>query len=336
MSQSKEHQLTLPQKISTGFMYVFLNTLLRAFKIHPHTWNWWKDVKVYKNICYGDPLLPEHTLDIYQPKNPPKRSPVCLYIHGGGFTILSKDSHWMAALYLARKGYTVFSINYRLASKAPFPAAVQDAFLAAEWVQKHAEEYGADNSQWVISGESAGGNLTLGITLASCFEIGESWAQRIFDLNLPIKAIMPICGFLQVSNPERYTKRQKLSRFIKSRMTAISKRYLQGKRHPLADPILPLESKLELKRPFPPTLSFVGTKDPVLDDTRRLERALKERGIKHEVIYVPKGLHGFHLAIWTTSAQQAWQSQIEFLSRFVFFEKHEPDDLAEMDTEESL
>ena len=80
----------------------------------------------------------------------------------------------------------------------------------------------------------------------------------------------------------------------------------------------------------------MGTKDPVLDDTRRLERALKERGIKHEVIYVPKGLHGFHLAIWTNSAQQAWQSQIDFLNRFVSFEIHEPDDLAELDTEESL
>ena len=135
-----------------------------------------------------------------------------------------KDSHrWRHSISRDK----IYGLQ-QLSTAKLLPVAVQDALLA-EWVQKNAEKYGADTSQWVISGESAGGNLTLGITLASCFELGESWTQRIFDLNLPIKAIMPICGFLQVSNPERYTKRKKLSRFIKSRMTAISKRYLQGK-----------------------------------------------------------------------------------------------------------
>ena len=334
MDQSTSGPLTISQKCTTTFMSVFLNTLLQSFKMHPHTWRWWNDVIVEKNIRYGDPKIKDHVLDVYRPKNPPKHSPVCLHIHGGGFSLLSKDTHWMAALFLARQGYTVFTINYRLARKAPFPAAVKDTFIAAEWIHHNAENYGADNNQWVITGESAGGNLTLALALASCFELGESWSQRIFDLKLPIKAIMPICGFLQVSNPQRYTQKAKISALVKNRMMAVAKRYLRGKRHPLADPLLPLESSLPSKRPFPPTLAFVGTKDPVLDDTRRLEAALKTRGILHEVTYVPGGLHGFHLAIWTKIARKAWANQAKFLTRFISFEAA-PSDLDELDTEET-
>ena len=335
MDPSTSGSLTFMQRTSTTFMSVFLNSLLRSFRLHPHTWKWWKEVEVIRNVCYGDTSIKEHRLDIYRPKKSPAKSPVCMYIHGGGFTLLSKNTHWMAALFLAKKGYTVFSINYRLAGKAPFPAAVKDTFDAAAWIHEHAEEYGADNTQWIITGESAGGNLSLGLMLASCFELSESWAQRIFDLHLPIKAVLPICGFLQVSNPQRYTQKKKLSALIKSRMLAISKRYLQGKRHPLADPILPLESNLQPKRPIPPIMAFVGTKDPVLDDTRRLEAVLKKRNVTHEVSYIPKAIHGYHLAIWTPKAQESWHAQIQFLNRFVCFTS-ESIDQGELDTEESL
>ena len=335
MDASTSGSLTISQRASTIVMSILLNSLMRAFQLHPYTWNWWKDVKVHKNIRYGDTNIKEHLLDIYQPQNPPQKSPVCLYIHGGGFSLLSKNTHWMAALYLARQGYTVFSIDYRLASVAPFPAAVQDTFTAAEWVYKNAEKYGADNSQWVVSGESAGGNLSLGLMLASCFELSDSWAQKIFALNLPLKAVLPICGLLQVSNPQRYTNKKKLSKFIKSRIMAVSKRYLQGKRHPLGDPILPLESNLIAKRTIPPIMTFVGTKDPILDDTRRLEEALKKRDIPHEVQYIPGGIHGFHLAIWRPRAIASWEHQIQFLNRFLSF-TDERAKIADEDTEENL
>ena len=50
-----------------------------------------------------------------------------LYVHGGGFRILSKDTHWIMGLAFARRGFLVFNIGYRLAPKHPFPAAIADA-----------------------------------------------------------------------------------------------------------------------------------------------------------------------------------------------------------------
>lgn len=320
MDTSTSGPLTFKQKFSTRVMSVFLNGLLTGMRIHPYTWKWWKEVKVTKNVCYGDPSIKEHRLDIYQPKEKKGASPVVFYVHGGGFSILSKDTHWMAALLLARKGYTVFSINYRLATVAPFPAALHDTFTAAAWVHENAQNYGADNKQWLLSGESAGANLCLSLCIASCFQLGDKAAKDIYKLNLPIRLVIPACGLLQVSNPQRYTKKKKLSGFVKSRLMAVCKRYLQGQKHPLADPILLLESNLPPKRHLPPMMAFVGTKDPILDDTRRLEAALLRRKIKHEVVYYPKALHGFHLVVWTKSAKDCWEKQLAFIDKYLFFQ----------------
>jgi len=305
---------TIAQNSTRIIMSVFLNTVLRGMKALPHTWSWWKAVEVIKNVSYGDSNIAEHKLDIYRPINNAKPSPVVFHIHGGGFSILSKDTHWMAALLLAKQGYTVFTINYRLAQTSPCPAAVQDTFQAAKWVHANAEKYGADNSQWFVIGESAGGNLTLGLTLASCFQLESDWAREIFDLNLPIKACIPACGYLQVSNPERFMANKKISKFILSRILSVSKRYLRDGVHALADPLLILESEQSPDRPIPPIMAFVGTRDPILDDTRRLETALKKRNIEHRIDYYPGAVHGFHLALWKKDAKRCWQTILQFMN----------------------
>ena len=114
---------------------------------------------------------------------------------------------------------------------------------------------------------------------------------------------------------------------------AVSKRYLQGRRHPLADPIFPLESNLEPKR-LASNHDFCWDKRPVLDDTRRLETVLKNRSVIHEVTYVPKGISWISLAIWRPRAIASWQAQIRFLNRFIDFTS-ESMSLDEQDTEES-
>ena len=129
--------------------------------------------------CGGDPqrALParqsDHLLDIYIPRSlspdlVPGRDPavyaaphpVVLYIHGGAFRILSKDTHWVMALAFARRGFLVFSINYRLAPRHPFPAALQDAAAALQFVSQKAGDYQGDLRRLVLAGESAGRTLS--------------------------------------------------------------------------------------------------------------------------------------------------------------------------------
>ena len=105
------------------------------------------------------------------------------------------------------------------------------------------------------------------------------------------------------------------SAFVKIRIQAVSKRYLEGQSHALADPLLMFESDRPSDRPIPPIMAFSGTHDPVLDDTHRLDAALKRRKLDYEARYYPGAFHGFHLVVWSKDAQSCWSHQLQFMSK---------------------
>ena len=79
-------------------------------------------VEVEREISYRRTGERAHRLDVYRPRRGVRRpTPALLYVHGGGFRILSKDSHWLMGLAFARRGYTVFNVSYRLAPRHPRP-----------------------------------------------------------------------------------------------------------------------------------------------------------------------------------------------------------------------
>ncbi len=91
-----------------------------------------------------------------------KNQAVVLFFHGGGFTIGSLDSHDGLCRTLAEQtGAMVLALDYRLAPENPFPAAVNDAFAAYQWLLKHAAQIGADAARIAVMGDSAGGTLTI-------------------------------------------------------------------------------------------------------------------------------------------------------------------------------
>ena len=115
------------------------------------------------------PYAPEHgkrgLLDIYRPaagtvRPDGGRAPVLLQVHGGGWTIGSKDQQGIPLMqHLAAKGWICVAINYRLAPRDPFPAQIIDVKRAIAWVREHIGEYGGDPDYIAITGGSAGGHL---------------------------------------------------------------------------------------------------------------------------------------------------------------------------------
>lgn len=93
--------------------------------------------------------------------------PAVMFFHGGGWVIGSVDSHASLAAQMARQlDLPVISVDYRLAPEAPFPAAVEDAEAAARWVAERPAVLERDITGLVLTGDSAGGNLTIVTSIA--------------------------------------------------------------------------------------------------------------------------------------------------------------------------
>jgi acetyl esterase len=300
--------------VSSGFFH----GLSSVARLHPLARPERHHVEVIRDVRYADGDAPEHVLDIYRPTVRPGPWPVVLYVHGGGFRLLSKDTHWLMGLVFARFGYLVLNISYRLAPRHPYPAAIADTCAAYQWMVANAEAYGGDLDRIVVAGESAGANLVTALSVAATYRRDEPWARAVFDTGRVPSVAIPACGILQVTDVERFARRRKLPRWVRTVIGGVSQSYVGGTAAgdlDLADPLVVLERGEPPARPLPAFFVPVGTRDPLLPDTRRLERAVRAHGAPCEARYYPGELHAFHALIWRKQARRCWRDTLAFLER---------------------
>ena len=159
----------------------FFNGASRLGRLHPRAHPARHAVEKIADVRYHEGALREHLLDVWRPTHPtgarppPHRRwsgppwPIVFYVHGGGFRILSKDTHWIMSLGFARRGFLVFNVSYRLAPKHRYPCAIEDVCRAFAWVAANAGRFGGDTSRVVVAGESAGANLAASRALALAY-----------------------------------------------------------------------------------------------------------------------------------------------------------------------
>lgn len=88
--------------------------------------------------------------------------PVLVYLHGGGWTSFSLDTHdRLMREYAARSGGAVIGVDYSLSPEVRFPVALDEICDALGWLRKHGAGHGLDPARMVIGGDSAGANLAL-------------------------------------------------------------------------------------------------------------------------------------------------------------------------------
>ncbi len=111
----------------------------------------------------GGPLA----LRLYRPGPPgPPAPPLLVFLHGGGWVIGDLEIQDGLCRALAnRAGCAVLSVDYRLAPEHPFPAAADDAWAACRWAAACGADLGVDPGRLGVAGDSAGGNLALGVAL---------------------------------------------------------------------------------------------------------------------------------------------------------------------------
>ena len=125
-----------------------------------------RELAVIEDVACPGPAgdIPCRFYDSRESRDP---GPAVLFLHGGGFVIGDLDVyHALCTEFAHRLDLPVLSVDYRLAPETPFPAAPDDCEAAARWLASSPAELGREVTGLVITGDSAGGNLTIVTTHA--------------------------------------------------------------------------------------------------------------------------------------------------------------------------
>jgi acetyl esterase len=93
--------------------------------------------------------------------------PALIYFHGGGFVVGDLDTHdGLCRLFAHEGGFRVIAVDYRLAPEHKWPAPLDDAMAALDWIAENAPSLGVDAGRIAVGGDSAGGLVTACLTQA--------------------------------------------------------------------------------------------------------------------------------------------------------------------------
>lgn len=129
------------------------------------------DVDIIRDLEYAAPGGVALLADLYLPRMPAGRAPVIVWIHGGGWRFGNRRLAPDLSRFFARAGLAMAAIDYRLSTRATFPAQLHDVRAALRWLGRIAGAYGFDGSRIGLLGSSAGGHLAALAALAppECF-----------------------------------------------------------------------------------------------------------------------------------------------------------------------
>ena len=115
-------------------------------------------VEVLRDLEYAQAKGISLKLDLYRPSAMPSAAmPLVIWVHGGGWSKGSKTN--CPAAWLATKGYSVASLDFRLLPENPWPAQIEDPVAALRWLRKESGKYGFDAERSAAMGGSSGGHV---------------------------------------------------------------------------------------------------------------------------------------------------------------------------------
>lgn len=157
-----------------------------------------KRVRVLRNVPFNPEYGRRGMLDVYLPADtPPQGAPVLVQVHGGAWTIGTKDQQGIPLMkHLAAKGWICVAPNYRLSPRNRWPAHVVDVKKAIAWVRENIAEYGGDPDYIAITGGSAGGHLC---ALAALTPNDPAWQPGFEHVDTSVQAAVPHYGVYDVA-----------------------------------------------------------------------------------------------------------------------------------------
>ncbi len=219
---------------------------------------------------------------IYTPKGAGP-FPVLVFFHGGGFVICNLDTHDSICRSLANgASCIVVSVDYRLAPEHKFPAAVDDAYAATQWVELNADRINGDPDRIAVGGDSAGGNLSAVVSLMARDKGGPSLIYQLL--------LYPVTD---LSSFDTDSHRQHGEGYIltKDGMEYYRDHYVEHEeelQNPYVSPLLARELT-----GLPPALVITAQFDVLTDEAEAYANRLKEAGVQVKYICFDGMIHAF-------------------------------------------
>lgn len=117
---------------------------------------------------------------MWPPLEPDERAPALLFFHGGGWVLGDLDSHnEICRALVHRAPCVVASLEYRLSPENQFPAPLEDALAALEWLHDEADSLGIDRRRIAVGGDSAGGNIAASLAIEARNRRGPPVAHQL-------------------------------------------------------------------------------------------------------------------------------------------------------------
>jgi len=236
------------------------------------------DLATIRDIAIPGPdgPIPARLFDAAETRVP---GPVMVFYHGGGFVFGEIETHASLCAEMARVlGMPVLSVEYRLAPEHRWPAAPDDAEAAARWVASNPSALGRTATGLVLSGDSAGGMLT----------IVTAMALRDRPAAVPVIAQAPL---YPVTDPAgRYPSFEEFAEgylLTKAAMLWFGDAYQADIAHMRGSPMLaPLAG-------MPPAVIVAASLDPLRDQGRAYAARLIEAGVPTVYREAVGTVHGF-------------------------------------------
>jgi acetyl esterase len=230
--------------------------------------------------------------------------PALVYLHGGGWTLFSINTHdRIMREYAARAGIVCIGVDYSLSPENRFPLAIEETVAVVRWLQTHGAEIGVDGTRIAVGGDSAGAAMTIS-TCLMLRDAGEF--DTVSAMLLNYGAFDAACATPAYA---RYEGKGYL--WDPGEMAAFWRNYLRDETdasNPLA---CPLRADVH---GLPPAFLCIPERDVMYDESLEMGERLRGAGVAAQSVVYPGATHSFLEAVSVAkSANRAFDDAARWL-----------------------
>ena len=247
----------------------------------------------------------EEKFDLYvlSKKDLKDNAPALLFFHGGGFIYEGTTSHYKLAIKYANEcDCKVIYVKYNLAPKFPFPYPQEEAYIALDYVLKHAAELGIDPAKLGLTGDSAGATLSVSSLLLA--------RQR----GLEVKPLFHLLvypwldGKMDSDSMKKFTD----TPLWNANLTKKSKHYTNPEGLPFSTEYVSQIESPDLSF-MPPCYIEIAEFDCLHDDGLAYKKRLEDAGIEAKLTENKGAMHGYDSKYSYDKVQELWNQRVAYI-----------------------